>query len=64
VPVAPKFLGVFLAEDAPAFSLQEVFQILTYTATKLVHSPAEVPRAYGWGSCESTSLPVKTPVMG
>jgi hypothetical protein len=64
VPVALKFLGIFLAEDTAAFSLQEVFQVLTYTAAILVHSPAQVPRTYGRCSCEGVPLPVKTPVIG
>jgi hypothetical protein len=64
VTVTPKFLGVFFAEGAPAFSLQEIFQISTYTAAILADRSAQVPRAHGRRSCKRASLSVKAPVIG
>jgi hypothetical protein len=62
VTVIPKFLGVFFAEGAPAFFLQEIFQISTYAAAVLADRSAQVPRAHGRGSCKRASLSEKTPV--
>lgn len=62
--VTLKFFGILLAEDAPAFSFQEVFHILADTAAVLVDSLAQVPGTHGICRCESASLPVKVPVIG